>query len=132
MKRIVVLVLCTLSFGCDMSKTDEKYSRSQCIVLLEIEGNVDDRNALIDATGQAILDGAIGLAATAPKYKNNEIAGLYLQYKSSCEEKVNLTETLIREYLETEQLKNLSFNISKEIVNPGVDTIDVKGQYWLD
>ena len=142
MKKFVKIKILTIAvmlsiFGC--ADTDEVvlYSRSDCIVKVTISWDVHgvERVKAMNTLMDLILDYQEAghseelLSGLAFQKNGSEV---YLQYGSDCEQRANNARDLfsgpVHEFLDGKAY----VHITEEKVEPGVDTISLEGERWID
>lgn len=135
-KKLIVLFLFTLLSaltGCG----DELPSRSDCIVNVKINWNIEEQRWHKNELVSAMLDKFIQnyrkkfKSIPPPGYsiQGKDSEDIYIQYKDSCQERFIMTN----EFVESNLLEGAgSIVISESVITPNHDTIREVGPYWRD
>lgn len=116
---------------------DEKYSRSDCIVEVELDWMVSgvDKVKAINLLSD-LIDAAESLGYRGPypagyKYQKDD-THLYLQYYSECNQRIGNTESLLVSVINSELHSKLKFEVSESKIRASIDTVMIEGPAWLD
>lgn len=116
---------------------DWRYSRADCLVKVKIEWTVPDneRFKIFKTIGRSLAElhekaGTKPGIDRGPLYHLSE-AALYLQYRKQCEDRFEITDDLL-ERLKMVVDDKVVFHLLRERIEPGPDSVDLKGPFWTD
>lgn len=125
----------TMAFLNEEEIETNKYTRSECIVSVEINTgpktqNWSDSNKLMRKIVEISFispPNGIGYVSAATYEENMTV---YLQFIDKCENRLELAETVI-EHLKNDDSLNFEYAIRPDIIEPSPKTIDIDGK-WKD
>lgn len=135
---ILLITLATVLAACSSSSSSDVPRRSDCIVKIALQWPVDisprEQEKTIDQMSSAML---FARAKGGPNlnpgqaFPNHRRDLLFLQFERECESRVRNAQELM-EYVRTRVPTAPLFSVSHEVIQPGVDTIDLWGPPWRD
>ena len=120
-------------FSCSDKTT---YNRSECIVRIDIDSPLTGR----------VREEAISKAVDAiysypePNYEgptpsltiNKSRDSIYLQFPKKCELKHHWAKVLVGHRMQPVSPEGFKLTMSTEYIEPGIDTISIQGEAWID
>ena len=139
-KPIFVLLFFAFSlafiFSCSQAEALPK--RSDCIVKVIFETpeheklTVKESNSIFEfvysGVHEAGQDPIVG--GMQKKFIDENTVYVFIQYESQCEARFSLADDALLQSAFSESFSFISYAISREIVEPGLDTIDLTGDAW--
>ncbi len=137
MKLILVFLISFVVTACSANDGADKYSRSDCIVEVELTWSVDgvDKVKTINLLAGAIDDAeSIGYRGPYPAgftFQDGD-SKLYIQYFSECESRTSNAERMLD--IVAKELLNgkAKYIITLNRISPAVKTIMLEGDAWVD
>ena len=131
---IVTALLGTTIFAKSENK-DEKYTRQQCIVKVDLLWEYSEQNQ-IESIIKSIFasfekTAELSFIDNMPSYvvpwKNRNV--LYLQFRNNCEKRIEMAHKFLSEASKRIE-KHPSYIVKKDIVEPHPSTIYITGEHW--
>lgn len=112
------------------------YTRAECIVHIDISTEITGRSfaqaitKIMDAVNIESKDTYSGpYPSSTIQYEDNAI---YLQFAEQCESKLRLAQELVRLRMQPASPDGFKLTVSADKVKPGINTIMVTGDSWVD
>ncbi len=136
---LIFLLLIGLSAANSCTAEESRLpNRRDCIVRIdmhwkEITGMNDDRERVIGDLNRAI---SMAAASGGPNYDVSQSIPpernvVFLQFKDDCADRAKMADEL-SSYVMEAVANSPPLIVSREVIDPGVDTIDVWGPSWAD
>jgi len=143
MRLIMVAMFSTFLFvqsACNKKSKatfNPEYTRSECIVKVKIiwpSGEIEKESKIRRISSYIIRARSRGYIGPVPSlaFRGDDRDIVYLQYPAQCNEKYYWSSEIIENYIEIELGGPLEFDITDEVVEPGINTIDHLGPQWVD
>ncbi len=111
-----------------------KYTRSQCIVRVDVKHQsgadvTESENHLFDKLLEYAFQPQFPAASVG--FGNRDRSRIYVVFLDACERKFELTRAMADSYMDRYPA-GARLTVSEEIIEPGANTVDIGGDYWID